>query len=442
MKRNILSLLVAGILATTNAQAQSVSVYAGTGETGYTNGSLLSAKFKGLEQMAYDAKGNLYVCDAPNNCIRKIDTKGNVTTFAGTGESGLVNGDISVAQFNNPLGIAIDKDGNVYVADNINFVIRKIDTKGYVSTYAGNGVQGYIDGIGSASQFSYVNYMCMDDNMNLYVADPNNNVIRKIDKNQNVSTFVGSGKMGFTDGVGASAELSFPIAIAYDKANHVFYVSDQGNSAIRKVQRNGTLTTYAGTGAVAHADGNALNSKFCYPKGITVDNAGNVYVAGRFDYTVRKIDTYGNVSTVAGTPHIGGNNNGVGNNVKFSKPIDVITSPDGNLLVSDWGNATIRKIELPASSTASVNTVYKNDVEMKVMPNPVSSSATIKINGVNSTDPIQFLVYDVTGKEINIKHTISGTQIDIERENLNSGIYFYKVMQNGKVIGVDKLTVQ
>lgn len=441
MKLRILSLLTVGIIAATVIHAQNVSVYAGTGETGYTNGTLLSAKFKGLEQMAYDIQGNLYVCDAPNHCIRKIDTKGNVTTFAGTGEAGLVNGDISVAQFNNPLGIAIDKSGNVYVSDNVNFVVRKIDTKGYVSTYAGNGQQGYTDGIGSASQFSYVNYMCIDDENNLYVADPDNNVIRKIDKNQNVSTFVGSGKVGFKDGIGASSELSFPIAIAYDKINRVFYVSDQGNSAIRKVQRNGTLTTYAGIGTIGHTDGKASEAKFYFPKGITVDNAGNVYVAGRYDYTVRKIDMYGTVSTVAGFPHTSGNNDGVGNNAKFGKPIEVITTPEGNLLVSDWANAAIRKIELPATPT-TVNAVYKNQVEMKVIPNPVSSSATIKVNGLTDTDLIQFLLYDVTGKEVTIKHTISGTQISIERENLNSGIYFYKVMQNDKVIGVDKLIIQ
>lgn len=440
MKLKVLSIFAATILAIVHLQAQNVSTYAGAGGVGYINGHAALAKFSGLEQMTYDKNGNLLVCDAPNHCIRRIDAKGNVSTFAGTGAPGFVDGSIAVAQFNNPLGIAVDNQNNVYVSDNLNFVIRKIDTQGNVTTYAGNGEQGYEDGDGITAKFGYLNYMCFDDAQNLYVADPNNNVIRKIDAQQNVTTFVGSGKAALIDGKGTFADLSFPIAIAYDKYNHVFYISDQGNSAIRKALPDGTLSTYAGTGIIGHVDGEALSAKFYFPKGLTTDQNGNIYVAGRFDYTVRKIDTYGRVSTVAGIPHVSGNSNGESTTAKFGKPIEVVISPDGNLLVSDWINSTIRKIELPV--TASTGIVYKNEIETKVMPNPVTTSAIIKINGTIGKEPISFVMYDVTGKEVNVKNTISGLQIIVERGDLSSGTYFFKLVQNSKVIGMDKLIIE
>lgn len=440
MKLKVLSTIAAIIATSINLQAQTVSTFAGAGSIGFSEGQALSAQFSGIEQMTYDKKGNLLICDAANHRIRKIDVKGNVTTFAGTGIAGLVNGDIATAQFNNPLGIAVDNFNNVYIADNLNFVIRKIDATGNVTTYAGGGERGYNDGDGADAKFDYLNYMCFDNEMNLYVADPGNNVIRKIDPLKNVTTFVGNGKAEFVDGTGPSAGLSFPIAIEYDKLNNVFYVSDQGNSAIRKVLPDGTVSTYAGNGVIGHSDGAALSSKFYFPKGLAIDNAGNVYVAGRFDYTVRKIDTKGIVSTVAGTPHVSGNIDGFGSGVKFGKPISVVMGKNGDLLVADWVNNVIRKIELPL--TASVNTINKNEVQMQLSPNPFTASATITISGNKGKGPVSLSVYDVTGKEVKVKNTVSGQQIVIERGDMSTGIYFYKISQNNKVIGMDKLVVE
>jgi len=440
MKIKVLSTIAAIVLSSISLQAQTVTTFAGGGPVGFSDGTILSAKFSGIEQMAYDKKGNLLICDAANNRIRKIDAAGNVTTFAGTGMPGFVNGNVATAQFNSPLGIAVDDNNNVYVSDNLNFVIRKIDTFGNVTTYAGSGERGFVNGNSSSSQFDYLNYMCFDNAMNLYVADPGNNVIRKIDSQHNVSTFVGSGKIGFADGIGQSADLSFPIAIAYDRINDVFYVSDQGNSAIRKVLPDGTLTTYAGTGIIGHSDGPGLAAKFYFPKGLCTDNAGNVYVAGRFDYTVRKIDTQGNVTTVAGIPHISGNINGEAAVAKFGKPINVMMSSDGNLLVTDWVNNSIRKVELPF--TASINNMPKNEIGMQISPNPFSTSTTMKITGNKGTEPISFLLYDLTGKEAKVKCTVAGQQINIERGNLTNGIYFYKLLQDNKIIGTGKLMVE
>lgn len=441
MRIKVLSVIAAIVLITLSLQAQTVSTFAGAGVVGFLNGTVLSAQFAGIEQMAYDKKGNLLICDAGNNRIRKIDAAGNVTTFAGTGTAGLVNGNVSTAQFNNPLGIAVDDNNNVYVSDNLNFVIRKIDVLGNVTTYAGSGERGFLNGNSSSAQFGYTNYMCFDNAMNLYVADPDNSVIRKIDSKNNVSTFVGSGKVGFVDGTGEAADLSFPIAIAYDKVNDVFYVSDQGNSAIRKVLPDGTLSTYAGTGKIGYLDGPGTTAQFYFPKGLTTDNIGNVYVAGRFDYTVRKIDMQGNVTTVAGIPHITGNINGASSVAIFGKPINVLMSPEGNLLVTDWVNNSIRKVELPfiASTNNPPAGGQKNDLDVKISPNPFKTSTIIKISGNRGSLPISFVLYDLTGKEVKVKSTVSGQQIVVERGNLINGIYFYTLLQDNKTIGTGKL---
>ena len=433
---------IAAIIATSiSLHAQTVSTFAGTGVSGFLNGTVKSTQFAGTEQMAYDRNGNLLICDAINNRIRKIDTEGNVTTFAGSGTPGFINGNAATAQFNNPLGIAVDNFNNVYVADNLNFVVRKIDTFGNVTTYAGNGERGFRNGSSSSAQFDYVNYMCFDNSMNLFVADPGNNVIRKIDPNGNVKTFVGNGTPGFIDGPGESAEFSTPIAIAYDKLNDFFYISDQGNSAIRKALPDGTISTYAGNGKVGHSDGSSTNAQFYFPKGLTTDNFGNVYVAGRFDYTIRKIDTQGNVSTIAGIPHMSGNINGASAIAKFGKPINVMMSIDGNLLVSDWANNVLRKVELPVA--ASINNITNSEYTIQISPNPFSTLTTINITGNNkTTEPISFFMYDLAGKRMNVKSAISGQQIIVDRGDLANGIYFYKLVQVNKIIGTGKLVVE
>jgi hypothetical protein len=277
--------------------------------------------------------------------------------------------------------------------------------------------------------------------MNLFVADPGNNVIRKIDPNGNVKTFVGNGTPGFIDGPGESAEFSTPIAIAYDKLNDFFYISDQGNSAIRKALPDGTISTYAGNGKVGHSDGSSTNAQFYFPKGLTTDNFGNVYVAGRFDYTIRKIDTQGNVSTIAGIPHMSGNINGASAIAKFGKPINVMMSIDGNLLVSDWANNVLRKVELPVA--ASINNITNSEYTIQISPNPFSTLTTINITGNNkTTEPISFFMYDLAGKRMNVKSAISGQQIIVDRGDLANGIYFYKLVQVNKIIGTGKLVVE
>ena len=432
MKIKSAAIIIAILIYTITLQAQTVTTFAGIAEHGHLDGPALTAKFSGIEQMAYDRKGNLLICDAANNCIRKIDATGNVSTFAGTGSPGFVNGNIAVAKFNNPLGIAIDNFDNIYVSDNLNFVIRKIDMLGNVTTYAGNGERGYLNGNSSNAKFDYINYLCLD----------NNNVRRKIDTKVNVSTIVGNSNNGFTDGIGSTAELSFPIAITYDKFDDVFYISDQGNSAIRKVLQDGTLSTLAGNGKIGHLDGQGTNSQFYFPKGITTDGCGNIYVAGRFDYTIRKIDKQGIVSTIAGIPHTSGNKNGAGDIAQFGKPISVIMSLEGNLLVSDWINNSIRTVNLTLST--SNNSKPSIDYGIQISPNPFSESTQIKINEIKSEEPVIIYLYDLTGKETKkiLQNNSHSKQIILERGDLQNGLYLYRISMGDITIGAGKLMVE
>ena len=160
---------------------------------------------------------------------------GDVTTIAGTGTAGHADGNGNVAMFDFPKGLTTDSIGNIYVADNGNFAIRKVDTNGNVSTYAGTGTEGYVDGDLSTAQFAAIYYMCFDDSMNLYVADPSNYAIRKIDTLQNVTTFAGGQGMGFDDGSATTASFNGPMSIAFNSHRLSVFVVDQGNSAIRKL---------------------------------------------------------------------------------------------------------------------------------------------------------------------------------------------------------------
>jgi tetratricopeptide (TPR) repeat protein/sugar lactone lactonase YvrE len=325
-----------------------VSTLAGVaGSSGNANGTGGAARFNGPEGLALDSVGNLYVSDSNNHTIRRITTAGVVSTVAGlAGRYGSADGAGSVAQFRNPTSVALDAAGNVYVADFNNFAVRKITPAGVVSTLAGLSTCGSTDGTGPAARFKSPYYLTVDDAGIVYVTDTDNFTVRKITRDGVVSTLAGlAGSNGSADGPGNVARFAQTEGIALDGAGNV-YVADYGFSTIRKITSDGTVSTLAGlAGNGGTADGLGSAARFQNPRGVALDNAGNLYIADSGNNTIRKVTPGGFVSTFAGAAANGaGSADGVGSAAQFNGPKGVAVDSAGNVYVADSGNHTIRQI--------------------------------------------------------------------------------------------------
>ena len=331
-------------LSSVSAQLDyTVSTVAGTGDGGFMDGDSATALFRSPRGITVDDSGVLFVTDFFNHRIRRIDIDGNVSTIAGTGTSGFTDGDAATAQFSNPLGITVDDNGILFVADAGNHSIRRIDTEGNVSTIAGTGTPGFMDGDAATAQFNIPRGITVDDNGILFVADEGNHRIRRIDTDGNVSTIAGSGTPGFTDGDAATAQFNFPVGITVDD-NGILFVVDLGNHSIRRIDTEGNVSTIAGSGTSGFMDGNAATAQFNFPRGITVDDNGILFVADSENHRIRRIDTDGNVTTVAGTGTFGFID-GDAATAQFRSPVGITVDDNGILFVADRNNHSIRRID-------------------------------------------------------------------------------------------------
>lgn len=331
------------------------------GSSGSADGPGSGARFLSPSGVAADGSGDVYVADTGNHAIRKIvAATGAVTTLAGlAGSSGSTDGTGSAARFFSPRGIAVDGSGNVYVADTANYTIRMITPAGIVTTLAGMaGRWGDTDGTGSAAQFKGPAGVTVDGSGNVFVADTSGSTIRKIlVATGSVTTLAGYWLSGSTDGVGVSARFKNPAGIAADTSGNVF-VADTENNTIRKiVVATGSVTTLAGLAGDwwGSADGTGSAARFYYPNGVAVDGFGNLFVADTRDNSIRKIVLATRaVTTLAGLARASGSSDGPGTAARFFWPEDVAADGSGNVYVTDIMNSTIRKIVV---ATGSVTTV-------------------------------------------------------------------------------------
>jgi sugar lactone lactonase YvrE len=357
------ALLLAGFSSRAALQAQIlappdgvVTLAGAAGSAGSTEGTGSFGRFASPSDIAIDAAGTLYIADTSNNTVRKVTLitqdsidpfmpVGVVTTLAGqAGISGHSDGSSS-ATFNHPAGVAVDSAGNVYVADTDNNEIRKVTMAGVVSTVAGQaGVNGSSDGTGTAASFNGPSGIVADAAGNLYVADTLNHTIRRVTSAGVVTTIAGgAGTSGFVDATGSAAKFHGPQGLALDASGNLF-VADTNNNAIRKIViATRVVTTVAGQAGIAGStDGAVSQAQFHYPSGVAVDTSGNLYVADTDNHTLRVIAPWGVVSTLAGLAGSSGSADGVGTAVRFNFPTGVAMDSFGNVGIADTNNNTIR----------------------------------------------------------------------------------------------------
>jgi sugar lactone lactonase YvrE len=366
-----------------------VTTFAGSGEFAVQDGDATHASFEFPTGIAIDHHGNLLVSDSRSDAVRMISPSGTVTTIAGSGEPGFIDGLGKLAKFSSPAGIVIAPEGSIYVADEENNAIRKVSPIGEVTIFAGNGKKGNADGMGSEATFNYPIDLALDSAGNVFVLDQRNRLIRKIspagivtkfastspseyefaygitsDKNDNiyvsynsgivrkVSTtgefmaIAGPGQSGLVDGPVGVSRLAQPSGLATDRSGNV-YVADFGNRVIRKVFPDGQTVIFAGSGKMGHDDGIASEATFSSPTALTVDSKGNVYVSD--DVVVRKVTPEGAVTTVAGQAKFGplGHNDTVDGpalEARFSGLGGLAVDKSDNVYVADSSEARIRKI--------------------------------------------------------------------------------------------------
>ncbi len=379
-------------------------LFAGSvGSLGSSDGAATVARFNAPQGVAVDGNGNVYIADSGNNTIRKITPGGLVSTLAGfAGSAGSADGAGSAARFNLPQGIAVDTASNVYVADSVNDTIRKITPAGDVTTLAGAANQaGSTDGPGNTARFFYPIGVSVDSSGNVYVADNGNSTIRAITPAGVVSTLAGlAGNGGSDNGTGSAARFSFPTRLAYDQTTGIIYVADTGNNIIRKVTLAGVVTTLAGSpGVPGTSDGIGSAALFDGPRGISVDGAGNVYVASTNSHTIRKIRSGAVVTTLAGSPGSAGSADGLGSHARFDFPYALAADFAGHLYVTDTTNHTVR-FGLPGGEGLSLRiTLESNNKKLltgQAFPNVmVDLTATSDLS--NSFQPLVTITADPSG---------------------------------------------
>lgn len=279
----------------------------------------------------------------PGNIIEEGDCGFTVTTLAGSGSFGFVNGTGSAAVLASPVALTADPNNDVlYFSDSSTSRIRAVTIGGVVTTLAGNGSPGSTNGVGSAALFNWPQALTVGFDDYIYVADSNNHRIRKVPKGASATeTFAGSSE-GHTNGTGTAARFNVPRGIAFSPTNNILYVADSQNNRIRTVSASGLTTTIAGGegGYIDHASG--LSAKFSYPKGLAVGPNGWLYIADTNNHRIRIMTPSGSVSTLAGSTS--GYQDGIGSAARFNAPAAVAVRSDGTVYVADTGNNRIRMI--------------------------------------------------------------------------------------------------
>jgi uncharacterized protein (TIGR03437 family) len=340
-----------------------ISTVAGNGNnsSGGDGGVATNASFR-PNGVAVDSAGDIYIADVAGSVIRKVNAAGVITTVAGfAGEKMKFSGDggpavkASIYISSNHNGMAADQAGNLYIADDGHHRIRKVDPSGMITTVAGNGSIDYSGDGGQAISASLwrPSAVAVDGGGNLYIADTQNSRVRKVDAHGVISTLAGNGAIAYLGdgGPAKDASLFYPMGVAVDGAGNV-YIADQNAYVVRKVDSKGIISTVAGNGDFGFAGdgGLAAKAELSGPYGVAADQSGNLYIADFGNHRVRKVDTTGAITTVAGEGGSGASSIGDGGTPISAnvQPADVAVDSAGNYYIADLGHNRIRKVTLSA----------------------------------------------------------------------------------------------
>jgi trimeric autotransporter adhesin len=296
--------------------------------------------------------GGFFVGDWANSRVRFVDGRGTITTVAGTGSAGFSGdgGPATKARLADPEWIAVSKAGDLYIADSNNNRIRRVDRRGIITTVAGTGSAGFSGDGGPATKARLADPagVAVDGAGNLYFADLTNNRIRRVDPRGTITTVAGTGQIGFSGdgGVATKARLRVPLGVAVDCAGNVFF-ADSNNNRIRRVDPRGTITTVAGTGVAGFSGdgGVATKARLRVPLGVAVDCAGNVFFADSNNNRIRRVNAHGTITTVAGTgAYAFSGDGGPGEQAQLANPEGVAAAGSTGLYIADWGNNRVRRL--------------------------------------------------------------------------------------------------
>ena len=334
-----------------------IHTVAGAGEDeGFSGdgGPATSARLMHPLGMAVDGSGNLYIADRGNERIRKVTKAGLISTVAGTGTPGFGGdgGPATAAQLRSPWGVAVNRSGDLFIADTGNHRVRKVTPDGVITTVGGNGalsLDSSEDDVPATSVQLNPYAVAIDASDNLFVADGNNHIIRKVTPGGVISTVAGTGTWGFSGDGGPAvyAQLSDPAGLAFDGSGNL-YIADRDNSRIRKVTSDGLISTVAGNGTWGfNGDGGpATSAQLSDPWGVAVDGAGNLFIADRDNSRICKVTPDGVMSTLAGKPRAMGfsGDDGPAASAQFSYPVGLTVDGFGDLFIADEGTDRVRKV--------------------------------------------------------------------------------------------------
>jgi sugar lactone lactonase YvrE len=418
--------------------AQNIFTVAGDSMYGFNGdgGAAIKAELNQPAGVTIDGAGNIYIADQANNRVRKVYTSGIITTIAGNGVAGYTgDGGIATgAELNQPAGVAVDGVGNIYISDSYNNRIRKVSASGIITTFAGGGTGGLGDvGPATLAVINNPNGVAIDGSGNLYIADQGNNRIRKVNMSGIITTIAGNGISGYTgDGGAATTTALFsPTGVAVDGAGNI-YIADEGNMRIRKVNTSGIITTFAGSGpgngtpGYTGDGGLAIAAELNSPAGVAVDGAGNIYIADAGNIVVRKVNLSGIITTVAGNNTTGFSGDGgaaVGAQLDF--PAGVALDAGGNLYIADFYNSRIRKV----SGFTGIDE-FSNSNKIIVYPVPSAGLITACLNGNGYTG---LKIFDLLGREVYSQSLNRGQRdlnLQIDISNIPNGVYIMLVVSD------------